>query len=437
MSTGDYATYLSADEDYGEIETETRRLPLISIIVAAFIFAATSRLPIPQWHNLVKAVGALLALAYFVRSLQARVRPTPEMILYGVFIGWSLTGLIGAAVPALFWQKWFTLVQVWILIILMTGFTVSRRALTLNLSFVVLACMVVAAGSIITGSYKSGVEEGARVTTIGVNANGFGRIMIVVTVCAMYFWMRPSRSSVAKFALLVPTMVVASMLCILSGSRTSVVGLALLYLLWTYLCYRKEALQRKGLLVLILLGLVVGGYGFVSFTRRSTVGKRFQATIDNLMGRREGGLADRDRLYGIGLRLFRENPIVGVGLLNFKYYTGGKSSHSDYLDILTATGLPGFLIYYSIYVAFWLRTRKIVKYCPDPDVVKTVRLFRAVTLVYLALGLGAPNYSGKLPWIILGSFVGYSNAVWESVRHRMAAAETAAGAAPAQQYAGT
>lgn len=53
--------------------------------------------------------------------------------------------------------------------------------------------------------------------------------------------------------------------------------------------------------------------------------------------------------------VFKENPITGIGLENFRMYSSFSTySHNNYMEILVSTGILGFIIYYSLPVLILL-----------------------------------------------------------------------------------
>jgi len=381
-------------------------------IVGAMAFSRVGGL-----NYAVRAVGAFLALLYLVYTLRGRTYLSTEVFLYAAFFGWATIGVFVARSPVLFWTKMFTLFQIWVLLVIVCGQASGRRELSLSLFALLVGAAIVGTASVATGSYREVAERGERLAALGTNANGFGRIMIYATVSLMYFWMMPARLGRVKYLLLGVPMFLAAVGCVLSGSRFSVLGLALLYLLWAWFCYRRSAAHQGRILLAVVLGLTIGGYAFVSYAAKAHVGRRFVAAWETIGGRRaDSGTLTRMELYRFGLDLTLRNPFVGVGLDNFRVHTGHLPAHSEWIEIPATTGLPGAAAYFAIYAVLWFRTGRIRRDGSDPVAGRVAGLTRAVVLTLLFLGLGATNYFSKEAWILLGSFIGYTNVVWHGVR---------------------
>jgi O-antigen ligase len=397
---------------------EPERLPLFSILVGLFVLATVSVSELSVWNYIVKAVGLVLAIGYAVRWLQARIRTAPEVILYAAWATWSLVALLGGAQPVLFWDRFLTVVQIWFLLLIVAGFTTSLKTLSFSMGMFLVGVAIVGAWSLATGEYRRAETGTHRVEGLAVNANTFGWLMFLGTVCMAYFWMIPTRLKTAKWVILGAGMAAAGLATILSGSRKSVLALPVFFVLWIWFSYRKVAFRRPAVLLGILLAFVVGGYGFLRAMSGTDIEDRFRSTMVLLSGghTRSGG-GERITIYREGLAMAAQHPLLGVGLNNFLAYSRDlSSSHSEYLSILCETGVPGVVLYFAIFVLLWRRAGKIAKFSTDPTEVRVAQLIRAMLVVVMLLNFGRWNYCIKTAWLIFGSAIGYTNSVWQRIR---------------------
>ncbi|MBE3117378.1 MAG: hypothetical protein IMZ50_01310, partial [Candidatus Atribacteria bacterium] len=247
-------------------------LSIIAYGVAVFIVGATAGSGIYGLNYVVQALGAFLAFLFLLYALRARAYLSTEVFLYAALVGWAVTGAFVVQSPELFWTRLFSMFQIGVLLVIVCGQTRGRRELSLSLFALLVGVVIVGVGSVLAGTYQEAEE---RLTGLGRNANGFGRLMIFGTMTLMYFWMMPGRLRWLKYLLLGVPMVLAAMGCALSGSRFSTLGLGLLYLLWVWFCFRKSAAHQGKILLAVALGLAIGGYAFVSYVAGSDVGQRF------------------------------------------------------------------------------------------------------------------------------------------------------------------
>ncbi len=115
----------------------------------------------------------------------------------------------------------------------------------------------------------------------------------------------------------------------------------------------------------------------------------------------------------------RKPKIVGVGLDNYRFYDPKRLvSHSEYGEIATNTGLPGFLIYFGIWWLMWRRSGRMLKHASDPIDNRIGGVFRGLLATLLIFGFGAPMYMVKWAWSLLGTFIGYAMTVEENDLYR-------------------
>jgi len=394
---------------------------LVSIMVFMFVVGAVAFSRVPGVFVISKVLGAILAVFFLVDSIRAGFALSAEVVLYVVWLVWCLAGLFSGAIPRVFLTYWTSAFQIWVLMLIISNFTMRRGGVSLVLLAFLIAVAISGTASVLSGSFASGTPE-ERLTGLSRNANGFGRLMVYATFCMMYFWMLPTRSPMLGRGVLVVGMVLAAALTMLSGSRFSVLGLGLLYVLWLWYSYRETVRRNPRLFLKILLLAVIGGAAFVLYAQRSVVGGRLVATWDTLVTgtRTESSTLTRLKFYKIGFDYFKKSPLVGIGLGTF-YAQVGQPAHSDLVEVAVGSGLPGIILYYAIYLVAWRRAEKAYKHTREIWVLQTAGLIRAAIVVVVFLGLGGPNYYSKEVWILMGTCIGYTLVAWAHVRSAEAA----------------
>lgn len=405
------------------LPSQESRLPFTSILVGIFVLGAVTVSAMEGWNYLVKALGVLLAAAYLISSVRSRLLPSGEMILYLIWVTWSLTGVFVARSGVLFWLMWTTVFQMWVLIVVIAGFTNTRRALSFGLGAFLLGAIIVGAYSVFTGEYQQAAMEEERVSGLASNANEFGWIMLLATAVMAYFWMLPTRLRVLKYVVLAAGMGALALAIVYSGSRKAILGVMAFYPAWVWWCYRKEMLRRPALALsaLAAVGLVVAGV--ILFARELPVAARFRETWTSIGGGAAGeGTMARLWLYQEAWRIFLKYPFVGVGLNHYQMHAvQGINPHSEYAGVLCDTGLVGAVLYLSIFVVLWRRAGKIIAHSRDPHAARVAGLVRAFLVIVLLVAFGRENTYDKSLWLVLGTFIGYTGAVWHDLRARLAA----------------
>ena len=111
--------------------------------------------------------------------------------------------------------------------------------------------------------------------------------------------------------------------------------------------------------IFIIVAVLYSGYTLVMTIPEwyNTIGWRLEGAIAIITGR---GSADSSALLRaeyieVGWEAFKENPILGYGINNYRLInlqaTGHQTySHNNFIEILVGIGIVGFFIYYSFYL---------------------------------------------------------------------------------------
>jgi len=421
--------------DYGEsgeyAAHEGQGFSLVSVIVGVFVLLALTLSPVPTLNIIPKIFGVVLLLAYVGHMYNRRLRACPETKIYLAWAIWAALGGVWMASEAeqfFFKEKLQTVFQIWLMMLIVSGFVRSKRALSFVLLMFLIGATIVGGYSWITGEFTrvaTSLRGDQRVSGLAGNANSFAILLIFATACMAYFWMRPSRALWARWVkrgLIVPSAAMVMYAVILSGSRKGALGLALFYVLWLFFCYRRELVRKPALLVTVIIMTALATVFVWGYVQTSTLGERMNRSIEGYRDSGiEGGLGDaRSGLYRAAGRLVSENPIAGVGLDCFRLRSGmGAPAHSEYLEIAADTGIVGAAIYFSWYIVLWIRLGKIRKWSKYRDIVdwRISGLVRAMLLVMLALNFGSWFYTSKSAFLFMGCFMGYSMMAMQSIRN--------------------
>jgi O-antigen ligase len=261
------------------------------------------------------------------------------------------------------------------------------------------------------GFYEQGMmgSHGARVETPW-NANAFGILMLTGIIGLAYFWGMGKRWYL-RFG--IPPLAIFLALALLSSaSRKSLAALVFFAVLWMWFCYRRY-LYRNLFVLAVAVTVLIGLFYLVRYAREDTLmGQRFES-----LEREGGGLGeDRTALYVRGFQLIAEHPIAGVGLGNYIVVSGMyEYSHSEYIEILSTTGLVGGLLYFPIYWLMWRRLSRVSRLSDDKETRYRVGVFKSAILSFLALAVGAPNFLGPEMWFLLAGIMGYSAGVYRDL----------------------
>lgn len=178
---------------------------------------------------------------------------------------------------------------------------------------------------------------------------------------------------------------------ILTGKRGPTLFLILTFI-YAYLVPVKGAkkVKRYWRIFLILFFTVIIIWAFRdALSQIPFIGRILNTIAGAIDG--EDVTSGRTRLYLWALKLFKENPIFGIGWGRFRTTVVGHVTlvyelevHNIYLQLLAETGLIGFLVFVTMFVIFWNEAR--IAYCNTVNIQqKSVRKTIWTKLLFFSL----------------------------------------------------
>nr|WP_319776365.1 O-antigen ligase family protein [uncultured Sphaerochaeta sp.] len=179
-------------------------------------------------------------------------------------------------------------------------------------------------------------------TTIGMNANHVGFLLVAGALIALYFGITK------KGWWLLPLFVGFSLFSLFSGSRKviALLGMGSLLLI---------ILSRKNYIHMLIASVICLFFavGVIAITLHweplyQILGRRVESFLGFFStGTTDGSTSIRFEMIQHGWEMFLEKPFFGWGLHAFTDISGyGFYSHNNYIEILVSWGLFGFLWYY-------------------------------------------------------------------------------------------
>lgn len=137
-------------------------------------------------------------------------------------------------------------------------------------------------------------------------------------------------------------------------------------------------------------------------------------TIRNLV---ETGGTGRSEIWGVGLKMFTNNPIIGTGWGNFpivynRYASpveiynlvlsvGGKDAHSDLVGLAGELGLIGVILFLILYGTVLLKDVTTLNSIPSTSKIYMIIVIALLVYIFSA-GLTSTFLWRKVYWVILG-----------------------------------
>jgi O-antigen ligase len=392
--------------------TESTPLALAGVLLPVFVLGLMLTRIFPFLPSVNRLVGLALIAVYSLHFMANRPEIPPEILLYGGYILWGVvSGVIVAPDRGAVVSMVRTLVQLWGLVWAVAGLSAVQRDARVSFLSLAVGAVVLVGYGFASGDFSVAMNLRVRLQPriFLLNPNTAAYYAFLGVAGLLYFWKRVSH--ILLRSCMLGCMAALSLGIVYSGSRKAFLGLLAFVLLWLWFCYRREASGRLRSAWLVAL-VLTGAYLLTNYALTETrLGRRLDEA------REVGGLNEtRTGMYRAGWDLFIKNPIAGVGLANFSTVTEyGAYSHSDYIEVLSTTGLLGALFYFPIYLILW---KRLVRLQTNAYISAEARyhagLFKVFVITNLLLAIGRINSQSVPAWVALASIIGYTHVLEKS-----------------------
>ncbi|MBQ7410441.1 MAG: O-antigen ligase family protein [Clostridia bacterium] len=186
--------------------------------------------------------------------------------------------------------------------------------------------------------------------TIGVHPNSMGSLC-VITFC---IWLYIFKTEKNKFSFIWMFLSVA--LLLFSKSRGAILQLLVMFFLF-WILEENDFIKNIKKIILIVVISVIAVYSILNVPfLYNLIGFRFEGILgifNSNSTKVDASTTGRTKLMLVGLKMFLESPVLGVGAGNYAniaYYEYDiwkeVYSHCNYIEILANLGCVGFIIYY-------------------------------------------------------------------------------------------
>ena len=384
-----------------------RRWSRLAMVWALYYLACFTLGQNPKYMQKTIWIGAglvgLATVPLFWKHVRFRHLPR-EGVFLGLFWLWTLTGFMYATNMAMF-TRYLQLVFELMMIVIFVSLILkhSGAAKWFYFAYLGVAILQVFYGAEPISMEQITQTQGSVDRIASANPVGFNCSLGILGMLALWGETRSLRIRVA----LAGGGILALYGVVLSASRTAFSALMVIALLWPMLCLVGGARLKMRALVGAVIALVLANWAYQYIIQETYMGVRFTKSTHM----EDNSTLARLDLVEIGFKIFFENPIFGCGLGQFGVASGtGFYAHNEVVEILATTGLPGFCLYYSVYVMAWRRLSKSLKYLHAPLTRYRINIARMALLVLLISGaLSTPNFLGQTTMFMLGIVVGMAH----------------------------
>ena len=340
----------------------------------------------------ILAFGVGVAALFRRNTLSIRA-PSFFLVSAMVFVLWETVSYYWSIVPGVTIRRTMTYAQLLIMVWLIWEYarTEKHRAILMQ-AFVVGVYVIL---GIAIHTFVSSSEFVSRNIGESFNPNGFAIVTALAIPMAWwltFFW--KSRWLYWLNVLYLPTALLG---VVLAASRGGLLT-ALVAIVVIPLTFPNLRLVRKLGLIALIGGVVWAVVVYVpnAYPELQTNLERLSGTTEEV---RAGNLTGRREIWAAGIKVFSENPYLGVGSGGFgraiePIYGEARPAHNVFLSVLVDLGVPGLLIFLSILLCVaW----------PLLKVTSKARAFNLVLFTALLVGLIPTNAENdKFSWFILG-----------------------------------
>lgn len=413
-------------------EQTLERLPVpAAVVIGLFIFATLTMGDNKVLYLVPYGMGIMSALLLAV--LYARLSPTipAPVYLYFGFLVWAGVGALLSRFTEIALLGMRTHLQFAVMFGIFATMCQDTRSMRLVTAFIALGALA----NVVAAAMQGWTGKGERVVGLLHNPNGTA-IVFCIAIIVAWSAVAVTAGTVRK-AFFVGLIVLFHYALIRTGSRGGALACAgaELYMLWLY---RKYISHRPQALAFFVTAGIVCGIAIPTWLMQSTLGQRFTAAVETVRGAsaasREGSTTARLHMKLVAMEQAITHPIFGLGRGNFwptGLVTGGwdNSAHDSYLNTLVETGMPGFLLYYSIHLWIWRRAGRFRNTGWITDRERHLcTLVRVFILFALIIDLfDESTYRDKTTWAFMAMSAGLLQGISVRIEQRIA---TVAEAAP-------
>ena len=391
----------------GQSAARSPKMRFIAFLWPVFYISVFTVGRVEQWTQPIIWGGGGFVALLTVWSRGYRLRGTPrEAFLLAAFLCWALLGL-AQVVDFDEYRSYFKLVVEMLGMVALLGTVIRKSGYVNALWWAFLAVAIYNTAVIFVGGpLQIGGVSGHVVRARGItdNPNGLAFLCFMGILGALALAGEKPSLTVKVVAAAGAFVSLCGILA--AGSRGAYFVLVLALLLWPLLCIESRARSK---LVPIVATVVAGValYCMIGWIQVETnLGER---TTRLFAGQDSSGETRLDLILE-GLKLTRKQPFTGVGLGQFGIASRmDMYAHNEWVELLSTTGIPGFLLFMSVYWSAWRRLSKAIRKARDPILRYRINFARMTLIILVTAGaVFRPNFFSVDTMFLLAMIVGVS-----------------------------
>lgn len=251
---------------------------------------------------------------------------------------------------------------------------------------------------VITCLYILAISDFSQVTRFGGEFGNVNSIGLSIAASAIICFSRIVSKKKYKYIVFLLLMITC---ILLTGSRKALLLVVASFLLIAFL-RNKNSISKiiKFILITVCLLLVFAYLIFEIPIFYQIIGRRFENLFDFIGGKgtNEGSINIRYNMTKIGIDFFKEKPILGYGIDNYRYLYAGTYSHNNAVELMVGTGIFGFLVYYLMQLTV---LKDLIKMLKDQRLRNITHIFITILLSYILMTPGLIYYYDKIYGVLI------------------------------------
>jgi hypothetical protein len=361
----------------------------------------------------LKSVTSLLYIAVFLYYLPNRgfrkIAFSSPMLVWIVLAVYHTVNALNKHVPDFDFPDVLVRMKIYCSIVIFAYLLALDFKRTLKYIFYALATWLT------IGLFYAGYNPGERLAGEGIIiAVQFGKSAAVMGTCGIYL-------TICNYKQLiwVTIRLIYPMLFILLSQTRQALGMLTIQFIGFYYAFVLQLKTNFRSIVLLAIGIFFAYNGYTYIMEETGLGTRIQDDIE------EAGLSElystgtvfdyiageRIYYYVVGAEIFNEHPWTGIGLDNFRPYTGGEyPMHVEWMVHLTEGGIIAFVLYITFLVLLFINILRSNERRP----MKVMQCFTLCVILFSASF--ASSYEQEIP-VILYSIILSAMAYSETSTH--------------------
>ncbi|HLV10102.1 MAG TPA: O-antigen ligase family protein [Halanaerobiales bacterium] len=348
-------------------------------------------------HQISNLLAALLILVIWLNYLLNRKESGRKIVfnkllkIYLLFIAVCAISVIYAVDRGFAIRKVRTMILLFILIFSLANYIDTYDKLRMLMRSFVFSGLIASMYILIKADFSNITRFGSELG----NVNAIGMILGISATFSLYFILTKREYYQSIFLLIIASCI------LLTGSRKAFLFIIMNTLIILFLRNNKGWKNKLKFAAIILLIVLIACYlVFNVDIFYEIIGVRLLNTFRSLSGQKvsTGSVTLRVKLIQEGWRMFKERPLLGHGLNNFRVLfarvPGGRETyaHNNFIELLVNIGVIGAGIYFLLqaYLIF-----ELFKSCGELEDKSLAYVFIAVMISYLIISVTLVYYYNK------------------------------------------